>query len=122
MFHHRLHFGAVRPDVPQINRLTVSARTERLGVEIDIDPARDGKGHHQRRGHEEVGLDVGVDARLEVAVAGQYRCRDRVVGDDGLFQLGVQRAGIADAGGAAVGREAETELRRVGSSSPALVR
>jgi hypothetical protein len=53
-----------------------------------------------------------VDARLEVAVAGQHRRRDQVVGDDGLLDPGVQRAGVADAGGAAVGREAEAELRQ----------
>ena len=34
---------------------------------------------HQRRAHQEVGADVRVDARFEVAVAGEHRGGDDIV-------------------------------------------
>ena len=64
----------------------------------------------QRRRHEEIRLDVLVDARLEVAVAGQHRRGDEIVFDDGLLDRRGERAGIADARGAAVADEIEAEL------------
>ena len=55
-----------------------------------------------------------MDAGLEVAVARQHRGADQVVLRDRLVDLGRQVAGVADAGGAAVGGDAEAELLQVG--------
>jgi hypothetical protein len=61
---------------------------------------------------EEVRLEVRMDARLEVAVAGKHGRADEIVGGDRLVELGQEIAGVADAGRAAVSRNAEAELFR----------
>src|SRR6266540_1364684 len=53
---------------------------------------------------------VGVDAPLEVAVAGQHADHGEVMLVDGRGDLLRQRAGVADAGGAAVPDQVEAEL------------
>ena len=102
------------PDVLEVNRLAVLAGAERLRVEVDIDAAGEGEGDDERRRHEEVRLDVRVDARLEVAVAGEDAGGDEIVLGDGLVDDRIERAGIADAGGAAVADDLEAELVEVG--------
>ena len=61
-----------------------------------------------------------MDARLEVAVAGEHRGADQVVLHDGLLDRLRQRAGIADAGGAAVADDVEAELLQVGQQAGCL--
>ena len=61
-------------------------------------------GDHQRRAKRGIGAQVRVDARLEVAVAREHGGAHQIVLDDRLLDGGVERAGVADAGGAAVGR------------------
>ena len=58
-----------------------------------------------------------MDARFKIAVAGQHGRRDDVVGNNGFFDLGIERTGIADTGGAAVGRYAEAQLFQIGQQS-----
>ena len=43
-----------------------------------------------------------MNAGFKVAVAGQHGRHDQIVLGDGLFQMRLQRAGVADTGGAAV--------------------
>ncbi len=52
----------------------------RLGRQIEIDAAGEGKRHDERRRHQEVRLDVLMDARLEIAIArkGPTRRPDRI--------------------------------------------
>ncbi len=88
----------------QVHVLAVLALAQRLGHQVLQHGAGDGVGDHQRRRGEEVGAQVRVDARLEVAVARKHRGADEVVLDDGLLDGLGERAGVADAGGAAVGR------------------
>ncbi len=72
---------------------------------------------HEGRGREEIGADVRVDARLEVAVAREHRGADQLVLDDGLLDRLRERARVADAGGAAVAGEVEAELLQVGQQA-----
>jgi hypothetical protein len=65
--------------------LAVLPLAQRLAGQVDVDPPGQGEGHDQRRRHEEVGLDALVDARLEVAVAGEDRGGDQVVLRDRLL-------------------------------------
>ena len=58
-----------------------------------------------------------MDARFEVAVAGKHGSRDEIVPGDGFFHRLRQRTRIADAGGAAVADDLETELVEVGLES-----
>ena len=58
-----------------------------------------------------------MDAGLEVAVARENGRCDQVLVDDGLLHLGVKRARVADAGGAAVTNGLEAEFVEVGLKS-----
>ena len=94
----------------RINRLAVLAVAERLVAQVNVHPARERKRDDQRRRHEEIRLDVLMHARLEIAVAGKHRRGDQIVLDNRVLDGRMQRAGIADAGRAAVADEVEAEL------------
>ena len=104
-----LHLGRGRPDVLEVDRLAVGTLAERLGGDVDLHRAGQRVGHHQRRRGEVVRPHVGVHPALEVAVARQHRRGDDVVVVDRLRDRLRQRAGIADAGGAAEAHEVEAE-------------
>ena len=74
-----------RPDVLQENRPAVLARAERLVREVNVHAARERERDDERRRHEEVRLDVLMNARLEIAVAGKHRRGDQIVLDNGLL-------------------------------------
>ena len=82
---------------------------ERLGRQVDVDPAGEGEGDDERRRGEVAGAREGMDAALEVAVARQDRRDDQVVGLDGVGDRRVERTGVADARRAAVAGEREAE-------------
>src|SRR5207245_7519356 len=68
---------------------------------------------HERWRGEVARLDQRMDAGLEVAVAGQHGDDGEVFFGDRRLDLGTrERAGIADAGRAAVADEVEAELLR----------
>ncbi len=108
--HEVADFLQARPDVLQENRLAVLAGAERVVDEVNIHAARERERDDERRRHEEVRLDVLVDARLEIAVAGKHGCGDQIIFHHGILDGRVQRAGIANAGGATVADEIETKL------------
>ena len=58
-----------------------------------------------------------MDARLEIAVARQHGGADEIVAGDRFVELGPEVAGVADAGRAAVGGDAEAELFEIGQES-----
>jgi hypothetical protein len=80
-----------------------------VGGKVDVHVARQRIGHNQRRRGEVVGAHIGADPALEVAVARQDRGRDQVALGDGLGNLRLERAGVADAGGAAIAHEVEAD-------------
>ena len=106
---HLLDLLRVGPDVAQVDRLAVGALAERLGGEVDVHPAGQRVGDDQRRAGQVVGLDVLVDPALEVAVAGEHGADGEVLLGDRRRDLLGQRAGVADAGGAAVADQVELE-------------
>ena len=99
-----------RPDVLEVDRLAVLAGAQRLGGDVGQHRARQRVGHHQRRRGQVVGLDLGVDATLEVAVAREHRRHHELAVGDRLGDRVRQRAGIADAGGAAIADQVEADL------------
>ena len=103
-------FRLGRPDVLEEHRVAVSVVADRLGGEVEIDAAGEGVGDDERRTHEEVRLDRAVDAGFEIAVAGEHGGADEVTFLDGALDGRVERAGVADAGGAAVADGLEAEL------------
>ena len=94
---------------------------ERLVGHIDVDPACQCEGDHQRRRHQKVRADRLVHARLEVAIAGKDADADEVVARNGLLDARIERAGIAYAGRASVADGVEAKLVEVGLQSAALV-
>ena len=58
-----------------------------------------------------------MDARLEVAVAGEHGGADEIVGHDRVVDLGREVAGIADARRAAVRGDREAELLEIGQQT-----
>ena len=112
--HRRLDLFRRRPDVPQVDRLAVAARAQRLLAEIDIHPARQGEGDDQHGGGEVVGPHLRMNPRLEVPVAAQHRRGDeRMLVDQPRDHVG-QRPAVPDAGGAAVPDHVEPEPVEVG--------
>ena len=98
------------PDIAQVHRIPVVARAERLGRHVDVGAAGNRVGDDQRWRGEEVRLDVGMDARFEVAVAGEHRGAHQVILSDDILDQRVERSGIADASRASVTGEVEVEL------------
>ena len=78
-------------------------------------------GDDQRRRGQVVHLHVGGDATLEVAVAREHRGDRQIVVVDGLRDLLGQRAGVADAGGAAEAAHEEAQLLEVRPQAGLLV-
>ena len=91
-------------------RLTVGALPERFGLEVDVHRPGKRVRDDERRRREVVRLDLGVDARLEVAVPRQHRAGDEVALRIACADLVRQRAGVADARRAAVADRVEAEL------------
>ena len=59
------------PDVAEEDGLAGLVLAERVVVEVEVDAAGEGVGDDQRRRHEVVGANFGVDAAFEVAIAGE---------------------------------------------------
>ena len=102
-----------RPDVLQKDRLAIVALTQRGGGDVLADIAEQRVGDHQRRAGEVVGAHVRMHAAFEVTVAGEHRDRDQLVRLDGIGDRIFQRAGIADAGGAAIADGLEAQRVQV---------
>src|SRR5260221_10165555 len=95
------HLTRAGPDGLEKNRLPVAPGTERLVVQVKVECPREGIGDHQRRGGQEIHLDVPMDAAVEVAVAPQGRPTDHLCPADAPAQLPAYPARIAAGGGAA---------------------
>ena len=102
------------PDVLEKDFAAVLALANRFFAQVNVHPARQGKGDHERRRHEEVGLDALVNARFEIAIARKDRGGDEIVFANRFVNGCRERTGIADAGGATVADEVEAELVQVG--------
>ena len=102
-----------RPDVAQVHRFAVAVFAQRLLGDIHAHAAGQGIGDHQGRRGQPVGFHQRMHAAFEVAVAGQHRGDGQVMFLNGLLDWVRQRAGVADAGGAAVADQVETQLVEV---------
>ena len=114
--HHRGDLVRRRPEILEVDR-AVLADPDRLGREVAQHRAGDRVRDDQRRGGEEVRLEVRMDPGLEVAVARKDRRTDEIVGGDRFVEFLPEVAGIADAGRAAVRGDAEAELLEVGQEA-----
>ncbi len=110
-----------RPDVAEEDVLAVLVLPERLGRQVDVHAPDERVGDDERRGGEVVRLHLGVDPRLEVAVAREHRRDDQLAVGDCRGDHLRQRAGVADARRAAVADGVEAELLEVRRQARALV-
>ena len=81
--------------------------------QIGIHRARERISNDQRRRGQVIGAHVGVDPPFEIAVAGEHGGGDEILLVDRLGNLGRERTGIADAGGAAEPDEIVAKLVEV---------
>ena len=86
---------------------------DRIRGDVDVHGAGECVRHHERRRRQVVHTAVGVDAPLEVAVAREHRGHSETARRHRGRHLGVDRTGVADAGGAAVADDVEAERREV---------
>ncbi len=86
---------------------------------VNLDGPGDAVGDHQRRRGEEGMVDLPMDPAGEVAIAREHGRRRDAALLDRLGHLGHQRAGVADAGGAAEADDAEAERLQVGEEAAA---
>ena len=98
-----------RPDVLEIHVVTRRADADRRGQEILDHRALERIGDHQRRRREEVGAHVRRHAPFEIAVARNHGGGDQPIFIDRSADRGRQRPRIADAGGAAIAHQIETD-------------
>ena len=98
-----------RPEIPQVDRLPVMVNTDGVRGQVYVHRSRQGIGDHERRGREVARLDRRVDPSLEIAVARKHRGHRQVVFPDGPVHGFGERARVADARGAPVPDEMESE-------------
>ena len=111
--HRLLDFLLRRPDVGQVDGLAVFASSDGILAQIDVNASREREGHHQRRRHQVVGAHFRVDSALKVAIAGEHRSNDQILLVDFFRNFNRQRAGVSDAGGAAVADDVKLQLLQI---------
>ena len=94
----------------QIDRLAVLAGAERILGDVDLHRAGQRIGHHQRRRGEVVGAGRGLTRPSKLRLPESTEADHQVAVADRLGDGIGQRAGIADAGGAAIAHQVEAEL------------
>ena len=107
--HRGADFGIAWPDVAQVDVRAVRGLADGIGLQVDAHGARQGVGHHQRRRRQPIGAHLLMYATLEVAIAGEHGRHHQIAGLDGRRDRLRQRAGVADAGGAAVAHQVEAD-------------
>ncbi len=107
---HGVDLFVAGPDVLQADLAAAGVLAQHVALDVEADGAGDGIGHHQRRRGQEGLLGIGVDAAVEVAVAGQDCGRVKVAVDDFLLDDWVQRAGHAVTRGTGKGDYAEAQF------------
>jgi len=103
------HFLIARPQILEENVVAVLVLPDRRRGNVQRHGSQKRVGDHQRRAGKEVGAHIGRNPALEIAVARKYAGRDDVVAVDRLADRRGERARIADAGGAAIADQIETD-------------
>ncbi len=109
------------PEIAEEDVAPFGVLSERLVDEIHVHAPGQRVGHDERRRGKVVRLDLGVDARLEVAVPREHRADDEVACLDPFRDRLRERARVPDAGRAPVADRLEAELVEVTRQSRFLV-
>ena len=111
--HFRLHFGGVRPDIAQIDGMAFRVQAKRIVLDVHVHAPGQRPGHDQGRGGQVVEIHLGMNAPLEVAVAGQNAAAAQSGFLDVARDVLAQGPRIADAGRASVSDDLEAQRRQV---------
>ncbi len=111
--HDRVDLGVGRPQVLERQRLALRVHAQHVLLDVEADRAGQRIRDHQRRRGEESLLGIGVDAAVEVAVAGQHGHRVEIALDDLLLDARIECAAHAVAGGAGEADDAEAQRFQV---------
>ena len=112
--HRLLNLALGRPDVAQVDRLSIVAGPERLGRQVQRHRAGECIGDDQRRRCEVVRANLLLHTAFEVAIAAQHRRDHQAARVDFRRHIIRQRAAVADARRASVADEVEAEGIEVG--------
>ena len=82
------HFPLGRPDVFEVDELTVRVAAQGIIQKVDVHRAGQGIGHDQRGRGQVIRPDLGIDPAFEVPVAAQDGGDDQIVVVDRLRDLG----------------------------------
>ena len=101
-----MNLVAAGPNVSEVNVFDLAIGTHALTHRFGHQVAQHGTGNrvrnNQRRTCKEVGLQVGVNARLEIAVTRQHGSANQIVGSNNCIEFWSEVARIADAGRTAI--------------------
>ena len=86
---------------------------DRFARKIDIYSASQRKRNDERGRHQKIRFDVLVHTRFEVSVSRKHRGCNQIEFVDRLLNIRMERSRVADAGGATVTDEIESELIEV---------
>ena len=101
-----------RPEIAKVHRLARWVVAQRIVGQVDIRPAGQRIGHHQRRGGQVVRSHVRMDAGLKISISRKHRRGNQVGLADGLHHLARQRAAVSNTCRAAITHNVESQFRQ----------
>src|SRR4029453_18766679 len=100
--HHGRDFVVRRPDVAQVDGVTIAVDADRLEFPVDVPAPGKGVSYDQGRRGEVVRADLGMDSPLEVTIARQNRGHDETTRRDPLRDAMGKGPAVADTRGTPV--------------------
>src|SRR5699024_1130114 len=116
-----LNFGGVWPNITEKYIVAFAILAQWFVFEVEIHGASQGIGNNQRRRRQVVHLYIWVNATLKVAVTRKNRGYCQIVIVNSLRDFWCQRAGVTDAGRAAVTDNRKTKFFQVWDKTGFLV-
>lgn len=104
-----MDFLPCRPDIPQEDFGSIRPGSERILLEINVHCSSNGIGDHKKGTSQVVSSCIGMNASLEVPVAGQNSSTHQTILLDDINQIILQRTRISNAGHTAVPHYIESE-------------
>ena len=104
------YFFVCRPDVFQINRISILTQAYRFGGNIQCRRACQRVDNNQRWRCEIIGLGEWMHASFKISVSGQHRRNDQIIFQYRFFNSFIQWAGIANASSTAIAYEIKAKL------------
>src|SRR5882724_9097496 len=108
--HRMLDLAKSRPEIAKESFFAVLVLAKRIAGKIDVNSAGEGKGDNQRGRHQKIRFDMLMHAGFKIPISRKSRSCNQIVFVDRLLDVWMQRPRVADASGATVTDEIESEL------------